>query len=332
LLKQKSLWILYVRYIRKTIRLFSLMIAAGKAAPMEPQVSGLLLLDKKPGLTSFESLRELKKALGTSKVGHTGTLDKFASGLLLVLVGRALKLAPWFTRCDKEYEGIVRFGAETDTLDPEGAIVAQGPIPSREKLEEALNLFRGDILQAPPAYSAIHVEGRRASELARAGKAPEMKKRAVSVYSLELCSWDPPRAGIRVRCSSGLYVRSLARDIALVVGSRAHLVSLRRTRVAGFSVKDCSKDVTGGLLPVDAELIGRLGLPYFETEPEVLDKMIRGRPLGPMLAGLSPLYPAGEQPARGGDFAAAVFSGGIFAGIVEKQDGKWRYGYVYARP
>jgi tRNA pseudouridine55 synthase len=306
------------------------MITAGKAIPMEPRVSGLLLLDKKPGLTSFESLREVKKALGTSRVGHTGTLDKFASGLLLVLVGRALKLAPWFTRCDKEYEGTVRFGEETDTLDPEGAIIARGPVPSREALEEALGLFRGDILQAPPAYSAIHVEGRRASELARAGEAPEMKKRPVSVYSLELLSWEPPLAGIRVCCSSGTYIRSLARDLALAAGSRAHLTALRRKRVAGFSLEGIDPSSGTALLPFDAGLIGRLGLPRFETGPEVLDKMVRGRPLEPMLAGL-PLYPAGKQ-GPGGDFSAAVFSGGIFAGIVEKQDGKWRYGYVYARP
>ncbi|MDR3192323.1 MAG: tRNA pseudouridine(55) synthase TruB [Treponema sp.] len=302
------------------------------AAPRTtPEKNGLLLLDKKPGLTSFESLRDLKKALGTSRVGHTGTLDKFASGLLLVLAGRALKLAPWFTRCRKDYEGTVRFGAETDTLDPEGAIVAEGPVPSREALEEALRLFRGDILQAPPIYSAIHVEGRRASELARAGEAPEMKKRPVSVYSLELCSWEPPLASLRVRCSSGTYIRSLARDIALAAGSRAHLAGLRRTRVAGFSLEDASDSSGGVLLPIDGGVIGRLGLPRFETEPGVLDKMIRGRPLEPMLAGLRPLYPAGEQPAAE-DFAAAVFSGGIFAGIVEKQDGKWRYGYVYAYP
>jgi tRNA pseudouridine55 synthase len=296
-----------------------------------PEKSGLLLLDKKPGLTSFESLKDLKRALGTSRVGHTGTLDKFASGLLLVLVGRALKLAPWFTRCRKEYEGTVCFGAETDTLDPEGEIIAQGPLPSREALEEALGLFRGDILQAPPAYSAIHVEGRRASELARAGEAPEMKKRPVSVYSLELLSWEPPLAGIRVSCSSGTYIRSLARDIALAAGSRAHLVALRRRRVAGFSVEDASGSPGAALLPIDGGVIGRLGLPCFEAEPDVLDKMIRGRPLEPMLAGQRPRYPAGEEPPPE-DFAAAVFSGGIFAGIVEKQDGRWRYGYVYAHP
>jgi tRNA pseudouridine55 synthase len=297
-----------------------------------PEKNGLLLLDKKPGLTSFESLKDLKKALGTSRVGHTGTLDKFASGLLLVLVGRALKLAPWFSRCDKEYEGTVRFGSETDTLDPEGAIIAEGPIPSREALEEALGLFRGDILQAPPVYSAIHVEGRRASELARAGEAPEMKKRPVSVYSLELRSWEPPLAGIRVCCSSGTYIRSLARDIALALGSRAHLAALRRRRVAGFSLEDVSASSGTALLPIDGGVIGRLGLPRFDTEPDVLDKMARGRPLGPMLAGLRPLYPAGKQPPEGEDFSAAVFSGGIFAGIVEKQDGRWRYGYVYAHP
>jgi tRNA pseudouridine55 synthase len=299
------------------------------ASRTAPETPGLLLLDKKPGLTSFESLRELKRALGTTRVGHTGTLDKFASGLLLVLVGRALKLAPWFTRCNKEYEGTIRFGVETDTLDPEGGIIAEGPLPSRQAVEEALGLFRGDILQTPPAYSAIHVGGRRASELARAGEPPEMKQRPVSIYTLELRSWEPPLAGIRVVCSSGTYIRSLARDIGLAAGSRAYLTALRRNRVAGFSLDAVpAGDSLGKVLPIDRGIIDRLGLPCFEAGPELREQMIRGRPLGPMLAGLKLLYPAGDVP---GD-AAAVFSGGIFTGIVEQQDGKWRYGHVYAHP
>jgi tRNA pseudouridine55 synthase len=124
--------------------------------------SGLLILNKKPGVTSFEALGVVKRSLGTGKVGHTGTLDKFAQGLLLVLAGRALKLSSWFTHCDKRYRGTIHFGVETDTLDPEGVITGEAAVPSRENLEQALCRFRGEIMQTPPAYSAIHINGKRA--------------------------------------------------------------------------------------------------------------------------------------------------------------------------
>jgi tRNA pseudouridine55 synthase len=169
-------------------------------------------------------------------VGHTGTLDKFASGLLVVLAGWALKLSPWFDRCDKRYEGLIRFGVETDTLDPEGEPIAEADPPSREALVQALTQFRGDIMQAPPAYSAIHLAGKRAYQLARSGVEVKMEKRPVSIYKLELRSYDPPDACVYVHCSKGVYIRSLARDIAITAGSRAHLAALERKRVAGFDI------------------------------------------------------------------------------------------------
>jgi tRNA pseudouridine55 synthase len=292
--------------------------------------SGFLLLDKSPGLTSFETLGLVKRALGTGRVGHTGTLDKFASGLLIALAGRATKLSPWISSCDKTYLGAVSFGAETDTLDPEGAVVAQGPLPSLRQLEEALDRFRGEILQTPPVYSAIHVEGRRASELARSGERPEMKARPVTVREIDLVSWEPPLARIRVRCSGGTYIRSLARDIALACGSRAHLAGLRRLAVAGFSVDgalppDSAPDAYRiSLRPVGRELFAALGIPCLNAGEGILLPMIRGRPLGPLLAG------AELEGPEGG--AAAVFAGGRFAGMVERAGGAgWSYGFVYAR-
>jgi tRNA pseudouridine55 synthase len=291
---------------------------------------GLLLLDKKPGVTSFTALNEIKKSLGTGKVGHTGTLDKFADGLLIVLVGRAAKLAPWFSSCDKEYEGTIRFGIETDTLDPEGEPAFYGEIPSREEVEKALPLFRGDILQAPPSYSAIHIEGKRASELARAGKAPEMKKRPVSIYRLELTFWEPPLVGIRLSCSSGTYVRSLARDIAIAAGSRAHLAALTRKRIAGFDLSEVSSPPT--LVPIDTVIIEKLKLPWFEINSRDVQNIIHGKPLYPILEGAMPHVPPGEYDSN----AAAIFSKidggsstGAFIAMVEKKDGIWKYGYVY---
>jgi tRNA pseudouridine55 synthase len=315
--------------------------------------AGLLLLNKKTGITSFEALRPVKKALDTGKVGHTGTLDKFAGGLLLVLCGRALKLSPWFFHCDKQYEGVVKFGEETDTLDPEGSLAAKAEIPPREAVEKALPLFRGEIQQAPPVYSAIHIDGKRASALARAGKAPEMKKRPVYIYRLELLSWEPPHARIGVHCSSGAYIRSLARDIALAAGSRAHLTVLLRTGIAGFRLDDVSdaggtEDGAAGLLqslrPIDRAVVRSLGLPWFDLEEESVKEIIQGKPLSRILAH-SPL----NQPDQAGESvvsqrrrgpqnpghgtAAALFCGDVFAGIAETgADGKnnWRYGCVYA--
>jgi tRNA pseudouridine55 synthase len=319
-----------------------------RRGPSAPE--GLLLLNKKPGLTSFESLSEVKRALGVSKAGHTGTLDKFAQGLLPVLVGRAVKLSPWFFHGDKEYTGRIRFGRETDTLDPGGRIVAEGPPPSREALEAVLPRFRGEILQAPPAYSAIHVGGKRASALARSGEAPEMQKRPVTIYRLDLVSWEPPFAEITVHCSSGTYIRSLARDLALAAGSRGCLAALTRTRFAGFELARavaCNGDgpearrmVTEALLPIDRGIMAALGLPWFAISPEHLQNFIHGKPLSQILDGQELQYarPGPEDRPPDAAFcvaekrAAGVFCGETFAGIIEQGPGGrgWVYGYVYA--
>ena len=199
---------------------------------------GYLLLDKPPGVTSFEALSPVKRILGTGKVGHTGTLDKFASGLLIALTGRALKQQNAFTRLDKTYRAEILFGTETATLDPEGEPVAAAPPPDDTTLREALGRFRGPIMQTPPAYSAIHINGKRASSLSRQGIAPPMQPRPVTIYELTLLSYEAPRADIAVRCSSGTYIRALARDIALECGSRAHLTALARTAIGPFLLEN----------------------------------------------------------------------------------------------
>jgi len=284
--------------------------------------SGLILLNKRAGLTSFEALGEVKRALGTGKVGHTGTLDKFANGLLVVLVGRALKLSQWFSHCDKQYIGRLRFGIETDTLDPEGSVIGEAPVPTREKVEQILSQFTGGIMQAPPEYSAIHIDGKRAYELARSGNVPEMKKRPVSVYKLELRSWEPPCAEIFVHCSSGTYIRSLARDIALAAESRAHLCALTRTKVADFSL-DLAGNSEAVPLPINKQVIAAIGLPWFELSLPEAEKLIHGKPLAPVLDG-KPLSSTPSAP----DFTAAVFYGENLIAVVEKADGKWKYGCV----
>ncbi|MDR0315436.1 MAG: tRNA pseudouridine(55) synthase TruB [Treponema sp.] len=320
--------------------------------------SGLLLLHKQPGLTSFDSLRDIKHALGTGKAGHTGTLDKFAEGLLLVLVGRALKLSQWFSHCDKEYEGTICFGIETDTLDPEGKPIAEAALPSREAVEQALAQFRGEIQQAPPAYSAIHIDGKRASALARKGEAPEMQKRPVTIYRLELCSWESPFAKIFVHCSSGTYIRSLARDIALAAGTRAYLSALVRTRVAGFRLEDAkastvlsrvhdkrqhgkspddgyryekgelalaSVGAKLGIRNIDKSIFEKLNIPIIDITPENAKNVAQGKPLAKILC---------DVPAFSGELGnvAALFSRDELIAVIEKPQlsNKWNYGYVYA--
>lgn len=291
---------------------------------------GLLLLKKNPGLTSFESLKEVKRALSQGSVGHTGTLDKFASGLLLVLVGSALKLAQWFSGVPKEYEGVIRFGEETETLDPEGEISARGPVPSLEEIGKVLPLFRGEIMQEPPLYSAIHINGARAHELARAGKRPEIKKRPVHIYALELLSWEAPLARIRVRCSAGTYIRSLARDIALAAGSRAHLTELVRTRIGGFLLGEAVDPAAGpealvsGLRSIDVRTFDAMGLPHIAAEEETIRAMVHGKPLGAVFKEL-PDVPVlgvfGPSPAGGK---------GELAAVLERKQGAWSYGHVFA--
>jgi tRNA pseudouridine55 synthase len=324
--------------------------------------SGLLLFHKKAALTSFEALGTIKRALGTGKVGHTGTLDKFASGLLLVLTGRALKLSPWFTHCDKQYRGTIRFGKETDTLDIEGAIVAEGPLPSQGAVEQVLPQFTGEVMQAPPVYSAIHINGKRASSLARSGEIPQMKERPVHIYKLRLLSWDPPFAEIFVHCSSGTYIRSLVRDIAIASGSRGHLTALVRTQVAGFKLEDAAESgeweqEEGGSqqcmrwslrsklrdksrrllspLPIDTSIFSALGLPWFKVEAEEAGKIMQGKPLAQIFGDKEPVFPPclDASAPRCGNYvqlAAGIFCKGNFIAMIEKKDGKWKYGYVYA--
>jgi tRNA pseudouridine55 synthase len=292
-----------------------------------------MLLHKSPGYTSFESLNTVKKALGTRKVGHTGTLDKFASGLLVVLAGWALKLSPWFDLCDKRYEGVIRFGVETDTLDPEGVPVGEGSVPSREQLEQALTQFRGDILQAPPAYSAIHIEGKRAYQLARSGVEVTMEKRPVRIHALELRSYEPPLASVYVHCSKGTYIRSLARDIALAAGSRAHLVSLVRQRVAGFdaacAVSADAPDLAAALRPIGPETFEALALPWTNVGEAAAKHIRQGKPLDRLPGDALPhLIPE----------AAGVFCNRVFVAVIVKKQGSgdsrrsdpWSYGYVHA--
>jgi tRNA pseudouridine55 synthase len=199
----------------------------------------ILPVDKPEGPTSHDVVRAVRKAVGDRRVGHTGTLDPFASGLLLVCVGRATRLAEYLTAQDKTYEAVALLGVSTDTLDREGAVVEERSgweTLDERRIDAVLSRFRGEIEQTPPRYSAKKVGGVAAHRRARRGESVELAATRVRIDSLEIMHVDLPRLGLRVTCSSGTYVRALAHDIGEALGVGAHLVSLRRTAIGAFTV------------------------------------------------------------------------------------------------
>ncbi len=210
---------------------------------MTDKNSGIVFIHKQKGVTSFRTLDTIKKSTGMKKIGHTGTLDKFASGVLIVLTGKMTKLADYFSGMDKEYEAVFSFGTQTDTLDPEGSVINTCSVPSLQKITEVMNSFRGTILQIPPQYSAVHVSGKRAYQLALKGENAPVKPRKVTIHEFSLIDWKPPFLHVRVRCSKGTYIRALARDIGQECHSCAYVTSLVRTRVGQVSLeKTCSPE------------------------------------------------------------------------------------------
>ena len=203
----------------------------------------LLLMDKKEGVTSFSSLYPIKKEHKGEKVGHAGTLDKFASGLMVVFIGTATRLNPVFSSFGKKYRGRLKFGAETDTLDPEGNIVKESSyIPMLEEIEKILPTFIGKQLQTPPLYSALHIDGKRAYQMARKGLDVEMEPREIEISTLDIVSYEDGILEFETNVSKGTYIRSLARDIAYRLNTCGHLVSLRRLEVGPFTLEDIDKD------------------------------------------------------------------------------------------
>jgi tRNA pseudouridine55 synthase len=206
-----------------------------------PVAGGLLLVDKPVGPTSHDVVAVARRALGTRRVGHTGTLDPFASGLLVLCVGGATRLVEFLTGLPKRYRAGVRLGERTTTDDPEGEVEATSDAwrsLGRAEIERALGPLRGAIRQTPPRFSAKKVGGESAHYRARRGEEVALAPVTVEVYALELTAWEPPDLELDVRCSGGTYVRTLARDLGEALGSGAHLRTLRRTEVGGFHLAD----------------------------------------------------------------------------------------------
>jgi len=206
---------------------------------LQNAISGVLVIDKPIGLTSHDVVQIVRKGTNIRRAGHTGTLDPRASGVLVILIGPAVRLSEFVSASDKRYQAVVRLGQTTDTYDADGHVTSNSPVDiTEEQFESALKQFIGEIEQVPPPYSAVKVKGRKAYEMAREGEEVNLQPRKIQVYNLDLLEWAPPEAVIDVYCSSGTYVRSLAHDMGETLGCGAHLVGLRRTKSGRFTLRD----------------------------------------------------------------------------------------------
>lgn len=270
-------------------------------------LDGILVVDKPAGPTSHDIVALVRRLAATRRVGHGGTLDPFATGVLVLFLGRATRLAEYHLRAPKRYQATVCFGASSTTDDLEGEMMpADGPPPDRAAVEAVLDEFRGAILQVPPTYSAVKVRGRRAYALARRGHAPELAPRPVRIDVLELVDWDAsdparPIAVLDILCSAGMYVRALARDLGRAVGNAAYLGALTRTGSGAFRLEmahdlDAIRAAAAAgpeglrelLLPVDA---GLEAMPAVPLTPAEVAAVARGQFVRPLARASLPPRP-----------------------------------------
>ncbi len=242
---------------------------------------GSLLLDKPEGPTSHDVVRRVRTAVGTKAVGHTGTLDPFASGLLVILVGRATRLARFVERQDKTYRATLRLGIETDTEDRTGTVtrtVEPAAWPSRDEVTRALDAMRGEQWQRPPAFSARKVDGERSYRLARRGDSVELAPSRITVREISLLRCEAPFIEFRVTASAGTYVRSLGRDLGAALGTGGHLTALRREAIGAIRVEDAlplEALVPGVSLGNPLSVLGHL--PVRELDPAEATAVRHGR-------------------------------------------------------
>ncbi len=272
------------------------------SATPDVHLHGWLILDKPVGTGSTPCVGAVKRALrlagyGKHRVGHGGTLDPLASGVLPIAIGEATKLAGRMLDATKAYEFKVQFGTETSTLDAEGAVVASSEHrPTRAEIEATLESFTGVIEQLPPAYSALKVDGRRAYELARAGETVVLQPRSITIHSLSILTCGRDEASFAATVSKGTYIRSLARDISLALGTVGHVVELRRTKAGPFGLDQAisldflseaakARELDGAVLPLTAGLDDIPALPVTPEDALLLrqGRQLLGAPVSPGL-------------------------------------------------
>jgi tRNA pseudouridine55 synthase len=277
-----------------------------------PGPAGFLVVDKPRGWTSHDAVEAARRWLGTRRVGHLGTLDPLATGVLPLAVREATKLAPFLQGGDKRYAGTVRLGEETDTFDAEGRTLRRfdGVLPSEAEVEAALARFRGETLQLPPMFSAAKRRGVPLHRLARQGRVVERAPKRVRIDRLVLRKYAPPDLDFEIECSAGTYVRALAHDLGAALGCGAHLLGLRRTRSGPFSIEQALGESRLALAAERGELdallvpaLNALGLPALRLSADEAHRVRHGGELAapepPLVPGsrLAALDPAGELVA-----------------------------------
>lgn len=294
--------------------------------------NGILLLNKPSGITSFRALGKVKSSLkdlagSKIKVGHTGTLDRFAEGLLVVLTGKYTRLNQAFTDMDKSYLAEIKFGTTTETLDPEGEITEVCEIPSFEIIRKKIPLFTGSIKQRPPIYSAVHVDGKRAYKHALSGEQVIIPEREVTIFSFEIIKWESPVLLCRIHCSKGTYIRSIADDLGKACGSCAYLQSLKRLSVGPFTVEDAvdAENVDPPADIISGKAVFNLLDSYYpenfkiiEVDKSKLQHIRNGKILEDKMFV--------EPPQTNGRYA--VFSSEEFIAYVEKAGDQYNYVFV----
>jgi tRNA pseudouridine55 synthase len=266
--------------------------------------AGFLVVDKPQGWTSHDVVDAARRWLGTRRVGHLGTLDPLATGVLPLAVREATKLVPFLERGSKVYIGAIRLGEETDTLDADGEVVRhyEGPLPDEASVREAFAAFRGEIEQVPPMFSAVKQDGVPLHRLAREGREVERAPKRVRIDRLELIRYEPPRIELEVACSAGTYVRALAADVGAKLGCGAHLVCLRRTRSEPFASSQA------------APAVDALGLPVLRLGRDETRKVLHGAEI---LASALPL-----RTLATGSRIAALEPGGELLAVLEMGQGR----------
>lgn len=252
--------------------------------------SGIINVYKEAGYTSFDVVARLRGILKIKKIGHTGTLDPDATGVLPVCVGKATKLCDMLTDKDKVYECVMMLGVETDTYDLSGRILERNSVTaSEDEIVAAINSFVGDIMQVPPMYSALKVNGKKLYELAREGKEVERKARPVTIFSIDILNISLPEVSIRIHCSKGTYIRSLCHDVGEKLGCGCAMKSLIRTRVSMFDIADArtldeierivkAGNLDGIMLPVDQAFEGLETVFVIPTD-EAIKHAVNGVPI-----------------------------------------------------
>lgn len=284
-------------------------MAEQRRASPRRRVDGVLLLDKPVGLSSNAALQRARRLFDAAKAGHAGTLDPLASGLLPVSFGEATKFSQVLLDASKRYRATVRFGEATSTGDREGEVIDRAPVTfDRAALESALARLVGPLSQVPPRYAALKLAGRPYYAYARAGVEIERTPREVEIRAMTLIDWSPPDAVVDIACSKGTYVRVLAEDLGVALGSRAHLAALRRTASGSFEIGDAialdaleqldPAQRVARLLPVDA---GLASLPALTVDQPTAAALVHGQ---------CPPWPAAPGPYRG-------YGPGGFLGLVE---------------